>query len=1764
MTLTLDMIGDYISSGATGWVFEHNQEPDKVIKIMKAFPQVGNTVLDAFQYHNYLQERHIVKYNPAHNEYDHTWSVGMLWRPMSAKMQMYMFDELMSAQRSGGSIPTGFVKLYDSVKTFLPLNFTKDIYAEIATQDQDHADAWEDNFLSVRGPGHRHAYIISMEKLNISKNVSGNLRPRKEVFAEVAGYLWDNLNLVTRDTAVAGNYGYRANKELVIFDPIVAPLPTYEEWRPSLAPNNVYDRLRYNYFSYLFTEEPFPVESRDEARYVNRAIKKIERQLSNNTFTTVEREAESFAVEGFPGSELDGTSLNDWSVRDLMYSNSVTGNFLEDQAKFNYGLNAESMYHRDSIYELYLRMPNGKEEILSRQHNFNLALAQMCGLILGNKVVYEIGIYGPRLADPYYSKDLLVRHKYGEFTGNDPDAVRMARDNCLQPKGFDSGFQEEFEAPAPKQTKVKFPRAKADKIVTKVENHLRPMVDKMMACGSYRRGAQMIGDIDFVVIPKAGYTLPNMLPPNEGINWVGENKAQVIIDGEKVDFKVTTPAAWGATVLYFTGPADFNIKYRWMAKRKGLKLSEYGLFDRNTEQYLAGATETDIFTALGRPYKDPAQRQGFSKSKKKTTKKAEEIRRCKECDKTTGLTTIQAGTYCYDCLPINLGAEDNYDATYGKEQAKIRRKLKKSIKKQNTHGTKAGQWSARKSQLLKQKYEAACERKGLRAYKGKKTSKQNDLSNWSKQQWGTASGKKSSVTGEPYFPAGAVKALKKQGLYAKATRQKRAATKAGKQRASYSKDIQNVVSDYRAESEQGPICPICYNYIPNNQTPGAYPGAIARYDNETEICSDCGTSEALAGMMAGPEAIAEWESSERTWRDYQILIMTTKSNIPEIMFGRGPEMEQLRELQKKMDGKNSEELTGEMYAKRDLEYYNQPREKRGGNMDEETPMAINLSYQNYHKPFEGLGSLFGAESKDSKVFGVQRHDAHRAGLHYDLRLERDGVLKSWSIPKGMPTDNRHLAIATDDHAMSWLDFDGDIPDGTYGAGKVSLDNKSTFQTVSYSPKKWVFYVNSGKYEGKYSLVHWQDNKWLISRNRDQSMEAEMHLLPDKGAAGWYNPQDKSVNVNLANQGLRNEALEDKYTGLFDTIAHEYGHQTTYDDIMEAGWNSQRTPYQIEFAAFMVQTGGDFARSKLLAILHPSCYFEIISKLSSKPIDGWVGQAGEEGIVISDETLDNFFSDLDLENNEDIIVQAKRIVDYPQIPSYHKEWLEHFIRYVDTGTVAETREFNAWYDLATDKQRDYIKRLGGDPHPDLNRRQASKLINQLARMKRALDQIDVDKIICSNCNWSWKRSDGGDDPFVCHKCDFDNETYHSETMNEAMFEKRYGWKVVAPLENNNRNNDFPISINFAYHNYIQRYSLGNLFGSEESYVSRDYPPCYLCGKPAKLDVMTAVGRRQFCNNRCRGEYEGVDYGEYPSEELEHSLEIVEYYPGFSDYDYVEESTIDIRCRNCDWRTSQHHQEPTHTWDSTKQSFYRLHPTNTLPVFDEDGDFETYEECKHDMYIIKYLGREEYEDSLDPRSGNIVVGCRKCNFKDLLDHVDIPAGCSNRGQDKPKDFSRFFGSEYNWDDIEWTTTDRKPIEDWQDVTWEDNKYISATGIFYSPAGRIGLQLRSQQVLSPNTWSGISGFLDADETPYETVVREIHEESGLPLDKIKSWKYKVIWDNKVHRTYLFYTDTEFKPVVNEFKWEWDDWHWDTNEAWKQVPNLHPGMVAALEVIQ
>ena len=173
------------------------------------------------------------------------------------------------------------------------------------------------------------------------------------------------------------------------------------------------------------------------------------------------------------------------------------------------------------------------------------------------------------------------------------------------------------------------------------------------------------------------------------------------------------------------------------------------------------------------------------------------------------LSSVATGDFFTDSLKFSTtrkAAEEDakklreYEKTYGKKQAKIRMRLKRKIYKEKSMGTKAGQWSARKSQKLKREYEEACERADLNPYKGRKTEKQDDLEDWSDQKWKTSSGKKSSKTGEPYFPAKAVEALKKKGLYTKAKRQKAKATKEGKQNARYSDDIRKVVAKYRAET----------------------------------------------------------------------------------------------------------------------------------------------------------------------------------------------------------------------------------------------------------------------------------------------------------------------------------------------------------------------------------------------------------------------------------------------------------------------------------------------------------------------------------------------------------------------------------------------------------------------------------------------------------------------------------------------------------------------------------------------------------------------------------------------------------------------------------------------------------------------------------------------------------------------------------------------------------------------------------------------------
>ena len=132
----------------------------------------------------------------------------------------------------------------------------------------------------------------------------------------------------------------------------------------------------------------------------------------------------------------------------------------------------------------------------------------------------------------------------------------------------------------------------------------------------------------------------------------------------------------------------------------------------------------------------------------------------------------------------------------------------------------------------------------------------------------------------------------------------------------------------------------------------------------------------------------------------------------------------------------------------------------------------------------------------ANYFCVQRHDATR--LHYDFRLEIDGVLKSWAVPKGPTLDPalKHFAAHVEDHPVEYGSFEGNIPSGNYGAGSVMLWDRGTFDLLGdVSGEDQIkrgdlkFQLHGEKLQGDFALVQMngrgKGNEWLILKKRDQ-------------------------------------------------------------------------------------------------------------------------------------------------------------------------------------------------------------------------------------------------------------------------------------------------------------------------------------------------------------------------------------------------------------------------------------------------------------------------------------------------------------------------------------------------------------------------------------------------------------------------------------------------------------------------------------------------------
>jgi bifunctional non-homologous end joining protein LigD len=177
----------------------------------------------------------------------------------------------------------------------------------------------------------------------------------------------------------------------------------------------------------------------------------------------------------------------------------------------------------------------------------------------------------------------------------------------------------------------------------------------------------------------------------------------------------------------------------------------------------------------------------------------------------------------------------------------------------------------------------------------------------------------------------------------------------------------------------------------------------------------------------------------------------------------------------------------------------------------------------------------GAEAAESAGgrFVVQEHRARR--LHWDLRLEHDGVLASWAVPRGIPAhpDENRLAVRTEDHPLEYLEFEGEIPKGEYGAGTMKVWDSGTYDAEKFRDDEVIAVFHGERVRGRYALFRTRGDDWMIHR---------MDPPEDEG----YEPMPERIKPMLARTGPlpANEdayGFEVKWDGIRAVLFYDHGH-----------------------------------------------------------------------------------------------------------------------------------------------------------------------------------------------------------------------------------------------------------------------------------------------------------------------------------------------------------------------------------------------------------------------------------------------------------------------------------------------------------------------------------------------------------------------------------------------------------------------------------------------
>ncbi len=196
----------------------------------------------------------------------------------------------------------------------------------------------------------------------------------------------------------------------------------------------------------------------------------------------------------------------------------------------------------------------------------------------------------------------------------------------------------------------------------------------------------------------------------------------------------------------------------------------------------------------------------------------------------------------------------------------------------------------------------------------------------------------------------------------------------------------------------------------------------------------------------------------------------------------------------------------------------------------------NKEYKNkrdFRKTNEPKGQN-GKSEKGEPIFVIQKHDA--TNLHYDFRIEIDGTLKSWSVPKGPSTDpsEKKMAIPTEDHPLEYADFEGVIPEDEYGGGTVMIWDKGTFENIKEDdkgkqiPLKKSFekgtieiYLKGEKLQGGYALIEMKsgnmEGNWLLIKMDDDKADARRNPV---------STEKKSVKTGRSLDEIKKEESEE--------------------------------------------------------------------------------------------------------------------------------------------------------------------------------------------------------------------------------------------------------------------------------------------------------------------------------------------------------------------------------------------------------------------------------------------------------------------------------------------------------------------------------------------------------------------------------------------------------------------------------------------------------------